>query len=232
MYNTEYALNEFKEHGEIWLQQVLKQKLNTILDVGSNIGEWTKMARQYNPQADIHTFEIIPETYQRMLANITIDDKIHPNGFGLSNYNGILSMVHNLDYPATSTFVKNLIVNNSKPVEGIVVKGDDYLRSREIEQVDFLKIDTEGGEESVLKGFEDSLRQGKIKIIQFEYGYICVLTKWLLKDAYEFLRPLGFYLGRLHNGMIEFHEYSIFNETFNGPDYVAVHESIKHEFGL
>lgn len=232
MYNTEYAQQEFINHGEAWLQQRFKNKFNTIFDVGSNIGEWSRMARIYQPNAEIHQFEIISDTYRQMLSNITIDDKMFPNGFGLSDYNGTLSMKYKPEYSAVSTSVLDLRLDNSELRTGLVMKGDDYVESRNIKSIDFLKIDTEGAEEKVFKGFEETLKAGKVKIIQFEYNLVCVLTKWLLIDSYKYLTPLGFTLGKLKNGSIEFKEYSLPDEDFIGPDYIAVHDSVKHLFNL
>lgn len=222
-YNRAYAEQEFKQHGEEWILSRLQGQLNTIYDVGCNIGEWTRMARKFNPTANIHMFEVMPKTYRNMLSNIPIDENMHPNGFGLSNIFGKIAMKYSPGYSAVSTQVMNLRIDDSYIQHGLVLPGDDYTESRDIQQIDFLKIDVEGAEEQVLKGFQKCLEQKRIRIIQFEYGLISILTKWLLKDAYEYLTPYGFRLGRLTDGKVEFHEYRLFDETFNGPDYVAVH---------
>jgi FkbM family methyltransferase len=230
IYDREYARGEFIEHGEYWLQNHLRDKLNTIFDVGSNIGEWTRMAREMNPLSEIHTFEVVPNTYRKFLKNIFIDERLVPNGFGLSNEFGVMRIKWRKDYDAVSTFVEKLRVDNSEWIDCLVVPGDSYVQSRNIEYIDFLKIDTEGAEGLVLKGFEETLKQNKVGIIQFEYGLAAILTKWLLVDAYEYLTPFGFKLGKLTKNGIEFHEYALYHETFNGPDYVAVHESKMHLF--
>lgn len=231
-YNPSLAQKEFEEHGETWLQERFSGKFNTIFDVGCNIGEWTKMARKYQPQADIHMFEVMPETYRSMLSNVQTDENMHTNGFGLSNYSGTLEMKYKPSYSAVSTSVMDLRLDDSFIRHGLVMKGDDYVKSRNIKSIDYLKIDTEGAEDQVFKGFENTLKEGKIKVIQFEYGYICILTKWLLIDSYKYLTPLGFTLGRLKKGSIVFKEYALPDEDFNGPDFIAVHESVKHNFGL
>lgn len=232
VYNSEYAQYEFTQHGELWLQQRFEGKFETIFDVGSNIGEWSRMARKYHPTAHIHQFEVMPETYRKMLSNIEIDEKMYPNSFGLGDNNGTIGMKYKPSYDAVSTSIMDLRLDNSELRTGIVIKGDDYVESRKIDKIDFLKIDTEGAEEKVFKGFENSFKNGKVKVIQFEYGYICVLTKWLLIDSYKYLKPFGYHLGRLKNGSIEFKDYNLTDEDFSGPDYIAVHESVKHEFGL
>lgn len=231
-YTSEYALSEFEQHGEVWLQQRLAGKLNTIFDVGSNIGEWTRMARKYNPNADIHTFEVMAPTYRKMLDNIPLDNKIWPNGFGLGDANAPIAMKYKPAYDAVSTSILDLRLDDSSIMTGLVMKGDDYAISRGITTIDFLKVDTEGAEEKVFKGFEQCLREARIKMIQFEYGYICVLTKWLLKDSYEYLSQFGYSLGKLTPNGIQFHDYALYHEDFQGPDYVAVHNMYRAELGF
>jgi len=231
-YDTEYALKEFRDSGEIWIQQRLKGQLATIFDVGSNIGEWTRMARSFHPSAEIHTFEIVPDTYQVMLSNLDLDPRIIPNGFGLSDFCGLIPVKHNVSFAAMSTTVLDIDnkTDHHELRHGMVFTGDQYVESRNISSIDFLKIDVEGHEDRVFKGFEKTLSSKKIKIIQFEYAFINILTKWLLIDSYRLLRPLGYRLGKLKNGSIEFHEYSLVDENFIGPDYLAVHETAMHLF--
>jgi FkbM family methyltransferase len=190
VYDRNYARGEFREHGEEWLQEKLKGKLEVVFDVGSNIGEWTTMTREYQPDATIHTFEVVYETYRRFLTNITHDDKIVPNGFGLSNECGVLPMKWRKDYDAVSTHLANLAVENFEWRDGLVFTGDMYRKSRCVDYIDFLKVDTEGAEGKVFEGFKETLQEQRIGIIQFEYGYAAILSKWLLVDAYELLRPL------------------------------------------
>lgn len=232
VYDSAYAQREFEEHGEKWLQSRFAGQFNTIFDVGANIGEWTKMARGMHPNADIHMFEIMPDTYRRLLKNVPLDDKMFPNSFGLSNFSGPIKLKYKNDYDSLSTVVMDLALDNSSVRTGLVFTGDDYIESRNIQQVDYLKIDTEGSEEKVFKGFEKSLKAGKVKILQFEYTFVCVLTKWLLIDSYKYLTPMGFKLGKLSQGRIEFKDYTLIDENFIGPDYVAVHESVWSHFGL
>lgn len=224
-YNREYALSEFKEHGEIWMQQRFAGRFNTVFDVGSNIGEWTNMVRQYQPNADIHMFEIVPDTYNRMLSNIKLDSKMFPNSFGLLDKNGTVPIKYKTTYDALSTVVTDLRLDESEMRTGLAFTGDQYVESRGIEHIDYLKLDVEGAEGLAMEGFYNTLKDGKVSILQFEYSFICVLTKWMLIDSYKFLEPLGFKLGKLYEDRIEFREYTLMDENFIGPEYIAVHEN-------
>lgn len=225
IYNEEYARKEFAIHGEDWILSKLSNQLPVIFDVGSNIGEWTKLAREFNPDSEIHTFEVVPETYRDFLRNVKLDSKIIPNGFGLSNECGVMNMKWRKDYSAVSTHLAELAVENFEWRSGIVYTGDQYVNSRRIDYIDYLKIDTEGAEGKVLEGFKQTLNEGRVGIIQFEYGYAAILSRFLLIDAYKLLTPLGYVIGKLTPGKVEFTNYALYHEDFQGPDYVAVHKS-------
>jgi hypothetical protein len=229
-YNQEFARREFVESGEDWLMRHLAGQLTTVLDVGSNIGEWTRMTREFNPAAEIHTFEIVPDTYRKLLANIPIDDKIVPNGFGLSDKPGTIDIKYCTTFDAVSTYLTELAVENFEWRTGIAITGDQYAHSRRLDRINFLKLDVEGAEGLVLAGFKETIESNRVGIIQFEYGFANVLSRFLLVDAYRLLAPLGYQIGLLGPTGIEFRDYILTHETFVAPNYVAVHPSHMHLF--
>jgi hypothetical protein len=105
--------------------------------------------------------------------------------------------------------------------------GDSYIAEHKIDHIDLLKIDAEGMGNRVLKGLANTLAANKIGAIQFEYDRACILERFILIDHYEMLCPLGFQLGRLRPGRVEFKDYSLYDENFDGPEYVAVHTTNK-----
>lgn len=225
-YTTEYALSEFTLHGEYQiLEKLQKIQLNTIFDVGCNIGEWTRMARSLHPRANIHMFEVNNLTFQKMIRNIPIDSGIFPNSFGLSNETKDLPLRIVPENDRVTTSVLNIHHENSIVKPGVVVKAEQYLQYYDINYIDYLKIDTEGHEYNVLNGFLSLLQEGKVACIQFEYGFINVLTKTLLIDFYQLLSPLGYELGMIDPNHIRFKPYNLTDENFIGPDCIAVHKS-------
>jgi hypothetical protein len=48
--------------------------------------------------------------------------------------------------------------------------------------IDLLKLDTEGAEHLVLRGFDGALARGRIAAVQFEYGRVNAVTGFLLRD--------------------------------------------------
>ena len=65
------------------------------------------------------------------------------------------------------------------------------MDENKITSVDFIKIDTEGYELHVLKGFEE--RIANVNIIQFEYGGTFLDNKTKLIDVINYLKEYGFH---------------------------------------
>jgi FkbM family methyltransferase len=224
VYNTEYAMAEFTRSGEVQLMDKLSEfSLEYIFDVGANIGEWAKMVATRQIDPSIHCFEPVPEVFLRLIENTRdLGVMVMPNPFGLSSTCELRDMLFDADNDRLTTPCLEIFRNEPSIRNLIFINGADYCTSRQIDRVDFLKIDTEGHEYKVLLGFERMLKEKKVTIIQFEYGYANVLTKDLLIDHYKYLEPMGYSIGLLTPEGVDFKTYGLLDENFQGPNYVAV----------
>jgi len=50
-------------------------------------------------------------------------------------------------------------------------------------------------------------------------------VKFLLKDFYDYLRAFGMKIGKIYPNYVEFRSYTLQDENFYGPNYLAVHSS-------
>ena len=220
---SENAYNEMPYNGEAFVLQTLAPyQFKTIFDVGANVGEWALTANQYFPKAEIHCFEIFDPTFQTLVSRTQSISNIKVNNVGLGDKNenvkikaypnniGLTSLI---DYPHAA---------ESIVVDGKVIRGDSYLQEHNIDSIGFLKIDVEGLEPKVLSGFSEALDTGKIDVIQFEYGRACLITKFILKDFYDFLESKGYVLGKIYPNYVNFKDYELEDENFIGPNYLAV----------
>jgi len=112
------------------------------------------------------------------------------NNFGLGEENEDLYY-----YPRYQSFYNRTkscaICDESNKILLTIKKGSDYMVQNNIETIDFLKIDTEGYELNVLKGFNNFLEN--VKIIQFEYGGTFIDNNVTLIEVINYLRDKGFY---------------------------------------
>ena len=154
------------------------------------------------------------------------------NDFGLSNESGEFEYK---DYGENSG-ANSLIIDadfHDNRISPVIVKasvetGDDYCKRNDIKEIDILKIDVEGAEHLVLRGFTEMLENGLIKLIQFEYGYTHGDAKFLIKDFYKLLESYGYLLGPLKPNGVLFMDFNYALNDFNsGPNYIAVHKNQK-----
>ena len=106
-----------------------------------------------------------------------------------------------------------------------LIKGDDFIKENNISNIDLLKLDLEGAEFNAIQGFSKALNEKKIRIIQFEYGYINITTKKLLIDYYNFFSERGYLVGKIFPKYVEFRSYKFKYEDFIGPNFIAVREN-------
>ena len=216
---------DFATNGEEFLLRdvIAPTQPQVIFDVGANVGDWAVMAAQHCADATIHAFEIVPATADLCAKNIAHEKRIILNRFGLADqageipirvYDGLSTHSSAVDFPHDAP---------SRVVPCPVQTGDDYVRAQNVAQIDLLLLDVEGAENRVMAGFAETLRLGKIRAIQFEYGRANILSKFLLRDWYELLTPLGYKIGKLYPTYIDFKPYDLRDEDFIGPNYVAMH---------
>jgi FkbM family methyltransferase len=218
---------EFDVNGEAnVLRALVDQGMAVIFDVGANVGAWLLAARKVFPQAEIHAFEIAPPTFAKLRQRIDgSTGAVTLNMVGLAAIDGRMTLNYVEQADGLSSGVAVIGSFPSASIEVEVVTGDSYCRQRNIDRIDFLKLDVEGMEEAVLTGFSQMLAAGKIRVIQFEYGMVNIASRVLLKDFYEMLGAYGYAVGKIYPLAVEFREYDWRQEDFRGPNFLAVHES-------
>mgnify|MGYP001200709506 CR=1 FL=1 len=176
------------------LRSIFKKNIDIFFDVGSHRGESIKTIIENFNIKEIHAFEPSPINFEYLVKNISnlnVTCQIYLNKFGLGNEN-VSKKFKQMKESSSSTFneineeslyfkKKNLLLNLGnnknyfKEYELEIKKIDNYIYEKKIKDIDFLKIDTEGFEYFVLKGFENHLKI--VKVILFEHHYDLMLKK-------------------------------------------------------
>ena len=216
---------DFETNGERFVLQVLsRHDFRTIFDVGANVGDWARIAHGLFPNATIHSFEILESTYQSLCAATRDLPRVRANACGLLDREGEVAL-------NTFTGVSTITTITDYPHEferhtsrGRVTTGDEYVRRNSIERIDLLKLDVEGAESLSLAGMEETIGAGRVSIVQFEYGQVSILTKFLLRDFYAFFKKHGYRLGKVYPDYVEFRPYQFRHEDFRGANYLAIRE--------
>jgi FkbM family methyltransferase len=195
-----------------------------LFDVGANVGDWARQAVSVASGAKIHCFEIVPDTAAVLRQNLQGQRNVVVNPFGLAAEEGDVAVeVTPGDNSRASTVPLPGVMNPGETIRCPVMRGDDYCRQDGISHIDMLKIDTEGGDYDVLRGFEDMLSRRAVDVIQFEYGLWSIWTKHLLIDHHALLANFGYLVGKVFPTYVDFRTYDpAVDEDFRGPNYLAV----------
>lgn len=222
-----------ERNGEHFVLRALAgEEVRTILDVGANVGNWARMAHRIFPQATVHCFEIVPQTWELLSHNVAGEPAIVANAFGLSDADGTVEVRSFSASNELATVVDFPHDGPSRTVECRVTTGDRYLAERGIERVDFLKIDVEGAEGAVLRGFSQAFAERRIRVVQFEYGLSSIVSRYLLRDFYEFFASMDYHVGKIYPTHVDFREYRLTHEDFIGPNFLAVAPEETHLLSL
>jgi FkbM family methyltransferase len=222
----------FYENGEQRVLGVLAKHLevSTVFDVGANIGDYSAAASASFPAATIYAFEPVNKTFEILSRRLAGIANAKTFNYGLSDKDESVEFSVRPDELGNSTAhpAASLLLNPDAP--RIVVpcklrRSGSVADELGLSGIDLLKIDTEGNDWFVLNGFRDWLKNGRIKVIQFEYGMACIFTKRLLCDHFDLLQEYGYMVGKIYPTYVDFRPYSPIDEDFIGPNYLAVHDS-------
>lgn len=141
-------------------------KINTVLDIGSNIGITVNYWLFKNPKAKIYCYEPSKRNFKRLIRNTKKFKKnIKLYQKAVSNFNGYSKLYR------SKTGVNDSIVDKiSKDFDKVkVIKINDILKKffSKYKNLDILKIDTEGCEREILKSIDKKYFK-KIRIINIE----------------------------------------------------------------
>jgi FkbM family methyltransferase len=194
--------SEFKEN-PIDLLKKLFPKSKIIFDVGANNGSMSKEFLLNFTNSHVFAFEPLVE-FQQLFQK---EERITYNQLVLSDKIGQLEFNVNKSLDTSSILQSKKIGANSdeqcqtiekRRVNSVTL--DSYCKSNKINQIDILKIDTQGGELSILKGSVEMLTKGQIKCIFCEtYFKEQYVDQPLFYEIGIFLQNFGYHLSDFSN---------------------------------
>ena len=184
-------LNRYKT----WLRE---NDIKTVIDVGGHKGEFASAIRAILPDAQIYSFEPLPECYQKLSKRLMKYEKFKAYRVALGELrkevtfwecaftksSSILSMtnLHKKTFPWTSN-------NTALTVQ--MEKLDDYIDRINLEKKIILKLDVQGYQDKVLKGGKQILK--KIDFVLVETSFKTLYEGEPTFDAiYKLLIEEGF----------------------------------------
>ena len=176
-YNNHKSLGSSGEKN--FLNKVCKNKPQLCIDVGANIGEYSKYILE-NSNSRVIAFEPVPESFNKLnLLKKKFINRLYVYNIGIGEKNETKKIYYdknNLQWANFNPELKKIdyLKNTKKSLKCKILSLDNFLiknKKLSIKKIDLIKIDTEGYELEVLIGAKKTIDKFKPKYIQIEYNW-------------------------------------------------------------
>lgn len=155
------------------LKQAAPDSVHSFFDIGANIGQHSLFMSQNADQ--VHSFEPYSEVSQKLERHIALNTlrNIQLHKVGLSD------KAEELDFFAPTgrnqgigSFDAGTVSKGNKKLGKLaLVRGDDYLERKDLQDISLLKIDVEGFEKNVVAGLQATLAKTRpLMVLEVTYG--------------------------------------------------------------
>jgi FkbM family methyltransferase len=151
-----------------------------VFDIGANIGWYALNLAKRSPDAQVHAFEPLPETFRSLRSNVQKNGlpNIRLYSFGFSDTEQELTFYLNPESTVSASLADLTGSNQVQEVRCQVKRLDDFVAAENIIP-DFIKCDVEGAELLVFQGSRGLLESAR-PIVFAE-----MLRKWTAKFGYH-----------------------------------------------
>jgi FkbM family methyltransferase len=224
--------------GEVWaLANVVRRVCENaaapvVFDVGANVGDYSLLVRRHLPSATVYAFEPAQSVYAELAKRLSArGDRGGPFNLGFSDSEKTVdlysytvggqevSLISSIDrrLPTQAVEVK-MRASERVRVETI----DRFCEAEAVARIDFLKLDVEGHELSVLRGARRMLDERRVSVLQFEFGPANIYSRTYFYDFWSLLAG-GYDIFRIiPEGVVPIPFYGEHLEVFLTTNYLAV----------
>ena len=174
--------------------------INTIFDVGANVGQSCLEYAKIFPSSNIYSFEPVKDTFDILSENTAGVKNLWINNMAVGDISGEVNMSVRGSSTMNRIGTGEQIGEDVRPVK--ITRLDEFCSDMGIESIDFMKLDTEGHELSAINGCGSFISE--ILFIQCEASanrynqYHCQFS-----DVYDLLYSKGFHLFKIYGQEFE-----------------------------
>jgi FkbM family methyltransferase len=199
--------------------RVMGQSSPVIFDIGAHKGETVARYRDLFPTAEIWCFEPFPDSARALEQRFANDKSVHVTAAAVSDKAGSKTFYVNNNDSTNSLLPRNQQSRRyyhseaaaSTTVDVDVVTVDDVVRENNIDKIDILKFDIQGGELMAFKGAKQTLQANRAALIYTETLFVPHYKgNPLFNDLWNYLAQFGYTLFDIYdlyragNGQLRF----------------------------
>lgn len=223
--------SDYGHNGEAWLVSEIRQMISSrtavLFDVGANQGVFANhlIKAWQGMDYQLYAFEPSVKTFSILRQHVVERPYVHLVNKGLSDKTGTMDLFYDKEGSGlASVYPRDLShyhIDFSSRETIQLTTLDDFCASEKIDHIDFLKLDVEGHELAVLKGAARMLGEGKVQLIQFEFGGCNIDSRTYFRDYFNFFKDKYELYRILSDGLEPLHDYSERLEVFQSANYLA-----------
>lgn len=180
-----------------WIREM---DINTIIDIGANLGQYAEFISKEFPNTPIHSFEPLASVYKELQKNVK-HLNVKTYNYALGAKAGKAMINHNVNGHYTSSILEtgertksNFPTWTDKTVkeEIDIITLDSFFEKENLKKNIFLKIDVQGFEDQVLAGGMKALQE--VKVVQMETAF---------QEMYVGEKPFEYFYSLMKNNGFE-----------------------------
>jgi FkbM family methyltransferase len=225
-----FNYENFEVSGERFLiekvvQLAFRGEVPTIFDIGANVGDFSALLRSVYPNAVIHAFEPHPRNFERLRGRGIPGATLY--NLALGDADGEVTLFDRDDNDGSKhASLHREVITDIQHIgfveHRVMVRPLDAVAAEiGVEYIDYLKIDTEGHELSVLLGAKKLLERKAIGCIHFEFNEMNTVSRSFFRDfrialsGYRFFRMLP-------DGLLPLEDIPVLCELYGFQNIVAI----------
>jgi FkbM family methyltransferase len=195
-----------------------------VIDVGANIGAWSREFLERIPSAHVIAIEPSSEALPQLIRNLSEWQQVTIVAAAAGACEGSATLFSEKPGSKLSSLwprdISHWDLDHGAFSETIDVVSLDSLCAKAMVSPDVLKIDAEGNELEVLRGSEALLEE--LSVVQFEVGPASIGSRVFFQDFWRFLKDRNFDVWRLTpRGLRPIFRYTEQDEVFLTTNYFA-----------
>ena len=176
-------------------------RIETVFDVGANIGQTARKFRRAFLRANIYSFEPVRALFQELQEDVSGDGNVQCFQVAMGSAPGV-GKIYLTEHPTMNSLIEPEYSRGFEEVQIDTV--DSFCRTHGIERIDLLKVDAEGYDLEVLKGSASLLSSARVAFVLAEVGFHPGDSRHVLFDhVREFLIPHGFHVFGIYDQNLE-----------------------------